>query len=301
MSAYGMAREFQDAIMDPRFTDIRLRETCAHWIKDTVENRYNALRETRDDFPPEEELTMTSAAGAMATHSAPGCVALYKATALWRSRGVLDANATGRLSCRLSGLDSIPAGDFGSRASKMYFFADFCVVQRHAAYLQRRAGQSGGSVVIVKMQIPEAALEALRARAELLSLQWPDAAWRQLVYYSRTGSWAYPEALEPYQDATLVVGPAAAHPNVRYRALADWTQVDEGCLMRIGGELVVQYGFAPPKRYAFLRENAIVSIQPYSRADYEQWLEDNGTEPDDDADEKGTCDTCDILDAAVVD
>ncbi|TQV91469.1 hypothetical protein V2A60_008885 [Cordyceps javanica] len=47
MNFYGMNREFQDAILDPVYDDHRLRETCATWIKDTIEIRYENLYEVQ--------------------------------------------------------------------------------------------------------------------------------------------------------------------------------------------------------------------------------------------------------------
>ncbi|OAA76180.1 hypothetical protein LEL_05864 [Akanthomyces lecanii RCEF 1005] len=45
MNAYGMAREFQEAILDPQFNDIRHQQTCVSWIKETIQVRYDALHE----------------------------------------------------------------------------------------------------------------------------------------------------------------------------------------------------------------------------------------------------------------
>ncbi|VUC24783.1 unnamed protein product [Clonostachys rosea] len=44
MDKFGLSADFQDRIMHPIFTDIRLTQSCAYWCKDTVEMRYEALR-----------------------------------------------------------------------------------------------------------------------------------------------------------------------------------------------------------------------------------------------------------------
>lgn len=44
---FGMAAEFQEAIMDPEFKDLRLTCSCAFWAKDTVEMRYAGLKEEK--------------------------------------------------------------------------------------------------------------------------------------------------------------------------------------------------------------------------------------------------------------
>ncbi|CAG9980436.1 unnamed protein product [Clonostachys byssicola] len=44
MDKFGLSTDFQDRIMHPTFTDIRLTQSCAYWCKDTVEMRYGALR-----------------------------------------------------------------------------------------------------------------------------------------------------------------------------------------------------------------------------------------------------------------
>ncbi|CAG9956338.1 unnamed protein product [Clonostachys rosea f. rosea IK726] len=43
MDKLGLSTDFQDRIMHPTFTDIRLTQSCAYWCKDTVEMRYEAL------------------------------------------------------------------------------------------------------------------------------------------------------------------------------------------------------------------------------------------------------------------
>lgn len=43
LNAYGMAAEFQRALLDPTFKSIRLTQSCCEWAKDTVEMRYTEL------------------------------------------------------------------------------------------------------------------------------------------------------------------------------------------------------------------------------------------------------------------
>ncbi|OAR02468.1 hypothetical protein LLEC1_00943 [Akanthomyces lecanii] len=63
MNSYGMASGFQQAILDPEFNDIRLQETCAYWIKDTIQIRHDALLEVREaSMGRESALKKTAAA-----------------------------------------------------------------------------------------------------------------------------------------------------------------------------------------------------------------------------------------------
>lgn len=39
----GLKKEFQDAILDPRFISIFGTESVKFWIKDTLESRYRSL------------------------------------------------------------------------------------------------------------------------------------------------------------------------------------------------------------------------------------------------------------------
>lgn len=41
----GIALDVQNKIMDPRFEDFRLSESCLYWVNDTVQMRYAGLEE----------------------------------------------------------------------------------------------------------------------------------------------------------------------------------------------------------------------------------------------------------------
>lgn len=45
MNACGLSVDTQDAIMDPRFTYLRLSTSCLSWVNGTVEMRYEGLHE----------------------------------------------------------------------------------------------------------------------------------------------------------------------------------------------------------------------------------------------------------------
>lgn len=44
MELYGISNELREAIMDPKFRQIRLTESCKFWVQDTFKLRYRGLK-----------------------------------------------------------------------------------------------------------------------------------------------------------------------------------------------------------------------------------------------------------------
>ena len=56
MNHHGLAKELQDAIMNPTFEYERLRLTCGFWSRDSVEMRYAGLEESNELLASEQWL-----------------------------------------------------------------------------------------------------------------------------------------------------------------------------------------------------------------------------------------------------
>ncbi|KAH7137266.1 hypothetical protein B0J13DRAFT_625044 [Dactylonectria estremocensis] len=310
MGQYGLSTEVQHAILDPNFKYLRLSESCAFWAKDTVEMRYNGLKEIQAASHEREralrravnrpsqasaaprqgrqsvsELQRSNAPGisldssasarAIAARNAPGQTVLFKVIDQGRIRGLLDDS--GALQ-NIDALLSSPPSDFSGRRDMFNFTPDFKVAQYCAAYAKRRTNAE--AVVIVCIAIPNQAIESMAA-PKIQRLFWPSPEWKEYVWLCRNHKTAV-KPLRKFREATLLIGSISRKPNSAYNLLESWENITEAYVLkteRDGAQRpAVQYVFSGDEDgEEFLTMNITQSIQvfPFTRADFESFIEAN--------------------------
>lgn len=229
--------------------------------------------EQRQDAPgigPNLDAPLSS----FAAPDAPGYTALFKGIDQPHIAGLFDnAEALARIQCLLSSAPS----DFSGTRALFYFTPDYKVAEYDAAYSKRRANCE--SVVIVCLQIPNAAIESMSA-PEIQRLYWPHPEWKELVWRCRTQQ-KLPSHLRKYRQALLIIGSISRKSNSVYHNLASWEEVTEKHMLRVGGAAghsgpaAVQYAFSGEEEgHEYLVEHAAqnIEITAYTTADLDKWL-----------------------------
>ncbi|KAJ4013758.1 hypothetical protein NW752_005469 [Fusarium irregulare] len=122
MQQHGIATELQNAIMDPRFKQLRLTRTCEQWVLDTIDMRYETFYESEvtEDLQDNEHEPSASDNN-LAREETPGVTVLYKAIVLKRyrsnSRNLL--NSEGRLN-HLSSLKTYLGSEFSDSKAMIH-------------------------------------------------------------------------------------------------------------------------------------------------------------------------------------
>lgn len=217
---------------------------------------------------------LDTSSSSLAVRNAPGHTALFQATDQGRIVGLFDDSGS---VARIQSLLSPAPTDFSGHRSLFYFTADYKVAEYCAAYAKRRANCE--SVVIVCLQIPNAAIESLSS-PDIHHLYWPNSQWKELVWRCRTQQ-TLPSHLRKYRQALLIIGSISRKPNSVYHNLATWEEVGEEHLFRVGnatdhsGSLAVQFVFSGEEEgQDFLLKNAAknIKIVACTEAELDRWL-----------------------------
>ncbi|KAG9251633.1 uncharacterized protein F5Z01DRAFT_752748 [Emericellopsis atlantica] len=253
MDSCGIAKELQDAIMDPVFKRIRLTESCFLWIADTMRMRYRG-----STSPSMERVTALSPAAESASH-APGYTIVFKTVDEARISGLHDSD--GKV-INLQSLISSAPSDFHRSESAFYFTIDREIAVYYANYAKR--WNKVDSVVIVQMAIPNSAIESL-SETERLRVYWPSAEWKNLVFHCRTNT-RLPSDFASSDRLRL--------PNKVYRKLDSAEQITEHMVLRTrGGRQAIQYVWPVEGGEEFLEEHGIQNLKffPLTAREHEEW------------------------------
>lgn len=243
MTKAGLDEATQEAIMDPRFRDVRLRENCEFWIENTLEIRYEALSEklganrrhgAASMLGEDQPASDTAADDDEDTHD--DCVLLYTATTVERYRRMFDHDGLIRSMRPLQPTRN--SGDLSSRSSARTLFPDRRLAALHAAYTHRRCP---GAATLITLRLPQTALNALPpARVLKLGVTMTDV-WRQLA----CGTGADYDLIDRCEELALLVAPAARWPLDACSSLENWRQVDDSFVWKRGTEqrAVMQWAF----------------------------------------------------------
>ncbi|KAM0085520.1 hypothetical protein ACKRZS_002255 [Fusarium odoratissimum] len=221
MEQRGIATDLQYAIMDPLFRDMRLTGTCIGWLRDTMEMRYEGLRNIQRASAEQSEAfchpsgdmqhTSTEPSGSAFagrhTLSVPTVMedftVLYKAMYQRRTDGLFDQQ--GILS-RTSVLRSVPPTDFSENKTMYCFTPDYNLARKHAAWVKRR----GPSAAIVQIAVQDSVITAI-GPPDTQCAFWPNSNWGELIWHCRTETISKETA--DYGRAALIFGRIANRPN----------------------------------------------------------------------------------------
>ena len=300
MNLYGVNRELQDAIMDPKFRSIRLSNSCKFWIRDTFHLRNRALQAVQEASRERDmtsrgeasrpghgssvesgrrsnsdslrmvpwlshETALSEAATASASR-APGHTTIYKGIDQARITGLFDNNGNVNFGC----LVSTPPCDFSGRQADLYFNIDREVAEHYACYIKRRSACSG--VVIIHASIPNSVIESL-STPDIQTIYWPSAEWKSLISHCRQGK-KLPSELRKYKTAKLVIGTICGKPNAVIGSLQSPNEITGQMVLKTSdGRHAVQYVFVGDDGETLLEESSSVTVFPLTSRQFEAWLE----------------------------
>ncbi|KOS37762.1 hypothetical protein ACN38_g11440 [Penicillium nordicum] len=300
MDLYGINRELQEEIMDPKFRSIRLTESCKFWIWDTFRLRNRALQAVqeasrerdmasrREASRPEQSSsvgserrsisdslrmvpwlsreTALSEAATTAASRAPGHTTIYKGIDQARVTGLFDDNGNVNFECLVSASRS----DFSARQDDIYFVVDREVAEHYACYIKRRSTCSG--VVIIHASIPNSVIKSLSA-PDIQFIHWPSAEWKSLIFHCRNGK-KLPSELRKYKLAKLVIGTICGKPNVVIGSMRSPDEITEQMVLKTSeGRHAVHYVFKGDDGDTLLEESSSVTVFPLTSRQFEAWLE----------------------------
>lgn len=267
-------------------TEVGTSSTSTSDTAESVGHRF--ISATQRSAPSIERETAMSAA-AVAAENAPGHTILWKGMAQVYTEGTYisypaTTNVTGLYDnngnvARLSCLASLPRTDF-CKEQAYYFAVDKDVAIYYANYAKRR--DTINSVVIVRMAIPNSAIEGLSDTSRL-RVYWPDTEWKKLVFRCRRGDRLSTELVK-FRAATLITGHIAGKPNLVFQRLDSADQITESMVHKNqAGRHSVQYVFPQDSGgEEFLEKYGApsLSIYPLTAKEHKEWMYEMRAEPD---------------------
>ncbi|QUC18130.1 uncharacterized protein UV8b_02371 [Ustilaginoidea virens] len=287
MARCGINGELQEAIMDPRFKNVRLTNSCLYWLRDAIEVRYlglqaievasrereQALQRMRSRPGSHQQSTATSRqrnisgplrdsvnisshtalsnAAILAAQNAPGELTLFKGIIHERIRFRED---NGRLD--MICLSSRAQTDLFGLDSGFYFAVDRETAERYALWAKTKAASN--LTVIIQIKIPNSAIETLPSNKVQRVYYDPtgnDRTWEELIFCGRNGR-QLPRHLRRFDEADLLIGTIASRPNRYYQGLRSYEQIRRRDVFkkRSDGRPAVQYAMRVRWGLNFLEE-----------------------------------------------
>lgn len=285
MQKHGIATELQDAVMDPRFKQLRLTCTCVQWLLHAIDMRYESIEYMHSksdsgnsfDTPntENEHPDHTVAPGNnLAPEETPRVTVLYKAIVLDRrgntSWPLLDSD--GRLEV-ISHLSKHRTIVFDRSGSVIYLGTSLETAQLHASYLRTLSNGLDTNVVIVRIQIPYIALKNTS-----VPIYFPSDDWKKLVWYCQ-GNGQNTELrneVSRLYRAPVKVGNLTSRPKEAFSELGSWEGLTEKHVLKLNGNTDgdAYYGFKEDGGEDFLEDHVTDGkIAPFSTEEYLQWME----------------------------
>ena len=206
----------------------------------------------RASVPWLQDLSTTSEA--VRAH-APGYTTLFKGVDVARIRNLFQqpvSEMQDEPGTNMSGLVTNRGGDFNGRGDALYWALDWEIANRYARWTKRRSDFS--AVVIVRIRVPNSALESIPAGTKL-TVFWPNDEWRELVWMSRA-EMRLPSRLAKYNRAILVIGTICGKPNRVVTGLNSPQEITEDMLLKTSqGRPAVQYVFMGNDGQEFLEDH----------------------------------------------
>lgn len=252
MRQNGVNCQLQDAIMDPRFKDIRLTESCQFWVRDSIKMRWRALISAIEASPRYRELEVyrrmfgpaephkqefpgMSVCATEATRLTDGFTLLWRAVQKERAKRAFAPDGT---VTRWAALLSYPTPSDFCFSSSHWWTPEYDMAYDYARYARRRSNLS--EIVLVSLVVPDTCLGNINDRVVIENLS---PTWKQLVHLSRRGE-KPPVHMADIKDATLLIGPMLKIWSDEFRSKDDWEQLDENyVLTRADGRPAMQYVF----------------------------------------------------------
>lgn len=265
MDSIGISQDLQNAIMTPSCRGIRLTASCFHWLNDTMVAAFAHLWDVQNTS--ERRKTATEEA---TTHGGSASAISQSSPVLNRSQGQSTSQVDTVSSPALSGcalgstvlfcggfttnrfLDrwgrddgnftahfgtfqdrSTDNGEFNMRwGGAVYLYPDLAVARKYAFWARKR-GMGRINASVLRVEIPNTAIESLDKTTDLLTTFWPDDEWKQLVYGYSNSKRYYSLRKTPlvkFTKATLVIGTIHGRPNEVVATLGSADDITEDFL-----------------------------------------------------------------------
>jgi hypothetical protein len=235
MDHCGLRRECQDAILDPRFKDIRLTETASYWISDTVLlrlailksiSRKSALR-SLTLIPPhlpghQPAPKRTSFLQLIRSIKPKPSETLEEATVLWKDADVADIDDVFPW-CGHGHLENLKRNKLSDlcdwERSSITMYSSRRLAEHYARYSERRCyGHSPAS--LIKMSIPVRAFDNPELKVTSLSHNGP--VWKKIVWHNRRGN------IVIYKAPGLMIGPVSSNAGTAVFKRDNYEEMTEG-------------------------------------------------------------------------
>lgn len=236
LSALGVADQTTAAILAPAHRAVRLTRPLAAWLRDTLHARHAALL-----LVAQRSLARSASVAAPLEHAlhvrrppaGEGVRTLWRAVpeaAAVGLKGALGGWAGAGLGAAVGMLGGVePLGEGGG----VGFFEQRGVAEGYAAFGRGRVG-AVERWVLVRMDVPEAVLGGVGM------VVLGGERWREFVF---PGAGGEREEIRELKRAPLVVGPVFAVGERAVEEMGGWGEVREGDVLRVGGEVAVQWLF----------------------------------------------------------
>lgn len=202
---YCISRELQDAIMEPRFADIRGTAGPGYWVRDSVRSRYAVLEDYFGSRSGQSIAGSSRAVGAKVGPEKPfmprdeeddgdyqdeddnddddGYVTLYKGLGAWRTAGLWQPKGLKPVSLDHVHASEPERGDF-HRSKQLYLTPQRALAVAFAEYATHRGHGMGGGRLLT-LQVPKSFLAGFQGAT--LWLDQPREAWKKVVRLCRYG------------------------------------------------------------------------------------------------------------------
>jgi hypothetical protein len=233
MTAAGIKRELQDAIMDEEFAVVRGTQCLSAWLEEVFGNYFRTL-ENMDERVSELEQGISS--GALTRGGAgnedevsppppfPEHRVLFKSVELNRALGVLRFKETDKgeksYSFNLSRLATSPLypTDF-LPSGGLYFTDTLWFAKTHAQYSKHTCPPA--DIRIIELHVPEAHFTKLK----VWELKLDNDTFKEIVWNSRRGD-RLPKRLQQIRLGFQIMhGPCATRRFKNYRKMKHWSEI----------------------------------------------------------------------------
>ncbi|EUC47263.1 hypothetical protein COCMIDRAFT_24881 [Bipolaris oryzae ATCC 44560] len=226
MTAAGIKKELQDAIMDEKFEAIRGTQSLQAWLEEIFGNYFRTLEHLDERVLEQEQSSGPIPRGGaneddVVASPPPGHRVLFKSIEFHKAQSVFSTEETdnGEMSQELNfvPLHSGYPTDFCCYTG-LYFTDALWVAKTHALYLKRTCPPA--DIWLLELHVPIEHFEKL----EVLELGFDDT-FKKIVWYSRRGKLLPMNLLKIQSGFEILHGPCTTQQSKSYAKMKEWNEI----------------------------------------------------------------------------
>ncbi|KAF1918555.1 hypothetical protein BDU57DRAFT_515415 [Ampelomyces quisqualis] len=253
MEQAGIKDEIKTAFADPKHSHILHIQSLSCWLSEIIETSFNALIDLSDKLLTELSRPQTSLQGSgddpYTVPQAPsGHISLFKSVEYARCQGCISEDGT----VDLSRLQSTGPTDFCHRGG-LYFTHQMWVATHYSALINDACPVADRRTV--EIHVPLAHFQS----AKMWELQFEDAEFKQLLFYSRREE-RYPKDLSKKRSNYGVINAPICHAhNKAFGKMKSWTEITSKHQLQSKEEDQTQVNVA--RQHVWIREEAVTQLE----------------------------------------